>query len=476
MKRYFTTAIIMLSLLFASCSMENQYDLDAGRDSIDIGYARAVSPETVFTYSGKTVRVKVYSRDVSEAKNHPVFKYSDLINRAINYKNANPSANVYIRFAIYKIGENSYVGFNPSHSASYGYVKGFDHGGANSEKLIYSIVKAAYNQVYIDFVFHKDNSGDTLAYLNGFMNNPCHTDSSKKVSDYLRVRKIGWGNESFQQMHSKFMTVSHYASDSGSLIANTVYATTTNIDDHDNNGIPIGKDWVQSGILINSHSELKASFDNYFNIIYNNYNNQTNFHSAVRTAHAGNSLNYDDYHFSSYFFPIPLSPAGNYTYIPETGDGSPSNGNAWDVNFNPIAKYVEMMAATSGNRYFKTNTYHLKMDNFGKKLYDRLYQIYNAGDGGLKHYRLVVNTNSYEHVYPLSLFNNIGIIKEPKLTHAKDTTFALSSLSQYYSVTGSANLKLDAHFSKANNNIVVKEYTTEHPVYNAYKSIYEYQY
>lgn len=442
----------------------------------DVATASVSSPVT-FDYNGKSVRVKVYSRDVGEAKDHPVFKYGDLINRAIAYKTSHPATDVQIRFAMYKIGLDSYVGFDPN-DPSYGYVKGYDHGAAHSEKLAYSIVKAAAHQVHVDFVYQKDAdpAQSVYDYIDGFMDDPTAGDPNEQVGDYLNIRKVVWGSAAFQQMHSKFMTVSHYADDSGQLVADTVYTTTGNVDDHDSSGIPTGKDWVQSGMLINGHPELMESFDHYFSLIFAHADDQSDFQSAVRAAHAAGTLNYDDAHFSSYFFPIPVVPEGNYTYVPETGDGDPSNGNAWDPSFNPVAKYVDKMASAPGDRYFKANVYHLKTDNFGHKLYDELAGIYSSPSPGLKHFRLVVKTNSYDDVFATSNFNNIGIVKFPRLTHAKDYLFALSGLSEYYTVTGSTNLKLDEFASKANASVVVKEFTTDHPVYNAYKAVYEYQY
>lgn len=434
----------------------------------------AVSPETLFTYGGKTVRVKAYSRDVGDTKNSPIFKYGDLINRAIAYKLAHATTEVQVKFVMYKFSPQAYVGFDPAHT-SYGYVKGDDFGGDHSEKLMYSIVKAALNQVAIDFVFQSDASATVLTYLNGFMETPCATDPSKKVKDYLRVRKVSWGTEAHQQMHAKYMTVSHYAGDDTDVL-HTIFCTTGNVDEHNTTGIPVAKDWVQSGMLVNNHAALMASYNIYFDLIFNHYNSQAAFHTAVRAQHANNALNYDDLHFSSYFTPIPSSPQGNYSYVPETGDGDPANGNAWDINFNPVAKYVTQMASLTGDRYFKANVYHLKTDNFGKKLYNELSAIYNSSSPGLKHFRWVVRTNSYESVFPLSNFNNIGIITQPAATHAKDILFAFSGSSAYYTITGSTNLKLDEHVSKANSSIVVKEFTTVHPVYNAYKDIYNYQY
>lgn len=84
--------------------------------------------------------------------------------------------------------------------------------------------------------------------------------------------------------------------------------------------------------------------------------------------------------------------------------------------------------------------------------------------------------NSYQTTRPLGIFNNIGIMKFEKPTHAKNLTFAFSGISTYYTLTGSTNLKLDENASKANSTLVVKEYTTAHPVYNAYKDIFEFQF
>lgn len=491
MKKFLIYPALLMALITGSCKDNNELKetslaTKTGESNLVISAGQykeaaqklggtsvaAVSTESSFDYDGRSVRVKAYSRNVGETKNSPIFKYGDLLNRAIAYKNAHPQTAVKVKFAMYKIGFNSYVGFNPQ-DASYGYVKGTDHGGESSEKLIYSMVKAALNQVQVDFVYQFDVSESVYNYINGFMEDPCTTDPSKKVKDYLKIRKVSWGTEAYQQMHAKYMTVSHYTGDTGDLF-NTVYSTTGNVDDHGSTGIPTSKDWVQSGILINGHAELMESFNKYFDLIYANNTNQANFHSAVRAQHSSNSLNYDDLHFSSYFTPIPLSPAGNY--VGGQADSAAVQGNAWDTSFNPVAKYVAQMATVSGDRYLKVNMYHLKMDNFGQKFFNELQNIYNSPASGLKHFRFLAKENSYQSTRPLSVFNNIGIMRYVKPTHAKNLMFAFSGISSYYTLTGSTNLKLDENVSKANSTIVVKEYTTAHPVYNAFKDIFEYQF
>lgn len=418
----------------------------------------AVSDTITFAYDGKNVRVKIYSYNNGDGKDHPVFKYADLLNRAIKYKRAYPATAVRVKFAMYKMGYKAYVGFDPSHS-SYGWVKGYDHGGSASEKLAWSIVKAAKNRVHVDFVYHEDYSTSVSGYINGFMDDPTYSDSSKQVRDFLRMKRVAWGSTAAQQMHAKFMTVSHYMGDTGAVFRDTTYITTTNINDHDDNGKSLPTDLVNSGVMISRHSELAASHNRYFNLIYQHAEDQSAFHSAVRAVHAAGALNYHDRHFSSYFTPIPLG-----------------NSDGWDPQFNPVAKHVEEMAGVSGNRYFKANVYHLKTDSFGQRLYYEMRAIYDSSSSGEKHFRWVVRKNSNEANFSLNRFNEIGIIKHPRLTHAKNVQFALSGVTRYYVVTGSTNLKQDAYVSKANASVVIKEYTTAHPVYNEYKLIYQYEY
>ncbi|GIG70030.1 hypothetical protein Pen01_63250 [Phytomonospora endophytica] len=451
------------------------------------GTAQAtVSASIPFTYDGKDVRVKIYSRDVGDTTNSPVFKYGDLLNRAIRYKDANPSTEVTVRFAMYTMAHDVYIGFNPDDPASYGRVEDNDFGGTNSEKLSYSLVKAAMHKVKVDFVYQKDapdemppKSGNktntVLNYVTGLLDDPCTGDANCQVGDYLRIRKVTWGDASEKQMHAKYMTVSHYLGDSGAAVLGTTYTTTTNVDQHNSVGVPDGPiepdvvgnsddhNWVQSGTLVNGHPELMRAYDGYFGKIYDNATNQAAFHTAVRAAHAAGRLNYDDKHFSAYFFPIP-----------ETTD-------AWNTTFNPIAKYVDQMAKVSGDRYLKVNMYHLKTDDFGERLYQELKKIYDSPDTALKHFRFIVKTNTGNEELSLqSTYGEIGKLKYyeadhgVKKTHTKNTMFAFSGPHEYYSITGSTNLKYDENTSKANSSLVIKEFTTDHPVYNEYKKIYEY--
>ncbi len=470
--------------------------------------------------------VKIYSRDVSDIENHVVFKYGDLINRAISYKENHPNTNVNIKFAIYKIGDKSYVVFDPNHP-KYGSVYGNDEAGASSEKLIFSLVKAARRKVNIDFLYHKDNldnsnsckadrSDNVLNYLTTRIEPSDSTDidipgNRELVSDYLTVTRVDWEYSAHEQMHSKFMTVSHY--DDGSTGKhNTVYVSTSNVDDHIGS-IPDGKDWVHSGALVNSNQGLFNAHNNYFDIIKGNHTSHASFVSAVRNQHATNNLNYDDGNFCAYFFPIPNSPSGNYT--PELTDWDSSNANGWDTQYNPFAKYADSLSVSRhGGRYIKGNIYHMKWDNFNKAFRNKLEDEYvNRNTSHTTSFKFLVSTNSNADndtsnntTIPgkcKSIKDNYGdgilklkngfsganatirnqnndVVDLDKAsgvkTHSKDMIFAFSQHSRYVSITGSTNFKLDAVTSKANHSLVIREFTTLHPVYNEFKKIFEYQY
>ncbi|MEV0643682.1 hypothetical protein AB0I28_00325 [Phytomonospora sp. NPDC050363] len=443
-----------------------------GATGVSVGVAGTaqaeVSAPIPFDYEGKNVRVKIYSRDVGDAENSPVFKFGDLLNRAVRYKTANPAADVRVTFAMYTMSSDVYIGVVPG-TASYGHVRDSDWDPDNTEKLTYSMVKAAQHKIDVDFAYQKDaykpggQDGEVLRYLESHMDDACVGDGACQVRDHLSARKVTWGDESPQQMHAKYMTVNHYLGDDGGDITDTTYVSTANVDDHSSTGVPVGHDWVQSGTLVNGHPGLLAAYNGYFGKIYDNAYDQAAFHTAVREAHGRGELNFDDAHFSAYFFPIPTDAA----------DG-------WDIAFNPVAKYVDLMRETGGDRYLKVNVYHLKGDAFGKRLHAELKAIHDAPDPGLEHFRFVVYRNSAEKTWSVvKNFGQLGTVyygedTAVKNTHAKNTQFAFSGAGEYYCVTGSTNLKLDENASKANSSLVIKEFTVDHPVYDEFKKIYEY--
>lgn len=488
--KLFSVLAMATALTMASCKKDNAQqagDQPATKDEetniiIPSGRyasenkAAAANQRVSSTITLGTTSLKVYAYDPQgDAQDHVAFKYSDLLNRAATYKTEHPTETVEVKFSMYKLERDVYVGFDPSDDATYGYVKNTDFAGDSSEKLIWSVIKAAKNKVNVKLVFHNPTSDDISAYINGYLNDYCYGSTTEKVSDYLQYhRMVNWeapvgGVDTLVQQHNKFMLVNKYAT-----YTNALYLTSNNIDLHTSTGRPIAaKDWTQCGTLLWNNAGLYTAYSRYFDKIFDNYNNVENFWAAVRTGgtynHANGNLNYTDGTFSAYFYPIPLTATN--------GNMNDSTHDAWVPAFCPVASITnEMILATGQARYVKMNMYNLKTsDPFGDKLIDRLHDLKNSGTN--TDIKCHINEDTYDPdgsdltaalSFADELIHNVA-------THCKNYTYAFSTggTLKYYTITGSTNAKKSEYCFKANSDLVIKETSSTHPVYDEFKTIFE---
>lgn len=423
-----------------------------------------------------TTSVKVYSYDPEgTAEDHVTFKYADLLNRAASYKVENPSETVEVKFSMYKFEKDVYVGFNPSATATYGFVKNTDFAGDDSEKLIWSVIKAAKNKVHVKLVFHNPTSDNISAYIDDYLNDYCYGSTTERVSDYLQYhRVVNWeaplsGQDTLVQQHNKFMLVNKYAS-----YTNALYVTTNNIDLHTSSGRPITtKDWTQSGTLVWNNAGLYQAYSRYFDKVFDNYDDVQDFWDAVRTGgtynHANGNLNYSDGVFSAYFYPIPLTSTN--------GNMNDSTHNGWVPEFNPVAAITnEMILATGQARYVKMNMYNLKTsDPFGDYLINRLQALKNSGSNTDIKCHIHLDTYDPDGSDLTAAFSFADSFVYGVSTHCKNYTYAFSTggTLKYYAITGSTNAKKSEYCFKANNDLVIKETSSSHPVYDEFKAVFE---
>ena len=421
------------NIVISDTDYENSdtFDRIAKNNSLSEPYSLVVN--------GQDIKVKIYSFKPYDSLNTVTFKYCDLINRAIAYKEKNPELEVQIKFAIYKIERDLYIGFNPKHD-SYGKVRGYDHGEENSEKLILSLIKAAKLKIHTRLIYH--NPADDLGivdYLQVYMDDLCFESVSEYVRDYFSYKKISWiEGTTYGQQHNKFLLINYHSGNVADY-SNSVYISTANVDPHNNYGRPTGREWVQSGILISGNSGLYAAYEHYFEKFWNNNTNRSAFWNAVRYEgeynHQSESLNYTDDVFSAYFFPIPI------TFYE----------SSWDTIYNPVAKLINGIKNREYESNLKINMYHLKTDTFGLRLYNELKMINN------------INIESAIHKDSKNgaknLFIQFGELYWAAPTHAKNYTISenIPGSKVYYSITGSTNAKWDAYCSKSNNQLVIKE-------------------
>ena len=168
----------------------------------------------------QNVKVEVYSRNTHDRDGHPVFAVSELVNKSINYKKLHPEEEVTIDYAIYRMETDTACYYNPE-SKKYGKMTSMSKlYTKNCERVAYSFIKAAKNGIKVRLIYHRDKditARTTYDWFMKYMDESCFFDKTKKVSDFMEVRKAEWNlnNLGTEQMHSKQLLVSEYVDRDG---------------------------------------------------------------------------------------------------------------------------------------------------------------------------------------------------------------------------------------------------------------------
>jgi hypothetical protein len=389
---------------------------------------------------------------------HVIAKYSDLIQKAIAYKTAHSSETVEIRFTMYRMSYDVYMGFNPASSATYLGVSDTDFAGADSEKLLYSFCKAAQAGVIVKLILHKE--GESAIPLSTITN---YLDSNGGAN--LSYKIVGWGDGSNDQMHNKFLLVSKTRSGSTDYHS-IVYTTSANVDDWQAYGPISGKNWQQTGVLLYQNSGVYNAYKKYFDDAlwpHAEDTSATAFRATMASLHsAPGGLNYpeDADGISAYFYPV-------------------SAGNLWSPSYNPVANVFDIINNASGVTapFVKMNQaflrfHHASWTEFGEILMDEIDTMavrhsIDLSDTSVANVRFVTMDDDDDGNDFSPIASNRLSLDQP--THSKNFTFALtrSGTPHYYSIGGSTNAKYNDFVLKANNMIVI------HEVGSANKEIYQ---
>ena len=463
-----------------------------------------------FSYKeGSAVTVKIYQRQMDEYPCKPLFKYVDVMNQALRYKKTHMNEDVEIRFAMYTLSLATYFHTDDS-DPDYGEMTSESIPG-KTENILEALVRLAKHQVKVNFVAQTNITKDVEPLLG----QPCITDSSKKVGDYLSFTYVRWGGESEQQMHAKFITASKVLDDSGAVHSNVVYLASSNIDALYDNFFKSTQERAQTGVLIEDCRGMYDAFNRYQGWIGQYFDNQKGFQEEVRAAHKAKSLNYSDKYFHTHFTPV-LSVIEDDPFSPDSYSPAGPKESAWDTENNMFAKYMEEMVHSGpGERLFYANVYHYKTawsDLFGWKLFKALRGLYfgrkydNSPDcytsdmqakdaEALKSKKLkpdkksplvtkwIIETSTSPQRFSgeSGFLKGLSIISGNKAlyykadhrykTHCKDVllSYMRDGERKYVVITGSTNLKRDGNANKANASIAILENEADHSIFDAYK-------
>ena len=311
-----------------------------------------------------------------------LFKYGELVDRATAYKRAISGTaddhNVTVDFAVYKLALYVWACVDPSLS-SYGTVAGHSSGcgskSAANTKLIYKMVQAAREGVFVRVIYHNPDGVKRSPYYDVIWDYLSNTVSS--LPDTFEVHRADWEKgDTSGQMHNKFMLVSHL----DKATSHATFVTTANVDYFGNdkyekrapssNPTFPKAGYAQSGILVSNETGLFDAYRRYFEIVWDhtlpasqvggvqacNGPERCRLHLYKDAMIANADINYvsPDGKVQAFFYPVP--------------------GQIWNASTNAVAKVTEQMRNDDVNpsRYLKIGMYHLKNGSFVTALADRL--------------------------------------------------------------------------------------------------------
>lgn len=416
---------------------------------------------TSYVTEDKEVQVEIFHRQSGDTLGHPMFVVGDTINKAINYKKQNLTEDVQVDFSIYRVNYNVACYYKPN-TLNYGEMTRLDTSYTNDcERITYSMIKAAKYGVKVNFLFHRCD-GKTLPYMQPFLDDPCYHDASKQVKDYLTIRKVEWplDNMGTYQMHSKQLLVNKYLDHDGTVRENGVWSSSANVDEHAAfSNLPISyKDWTNSGLLISGNEKLYDVSKRFFDLTFENYKDRDVFFEETQKLKNDGLLSYSDEKLDMFFTPL------DHTY-----------SDAWDLEDNPVAKYMERLKTCTGQIKFFANMYNFSAsDAYSKRIVTTAYEAFsnNTNEGNELGITMDRSWTKEDEYYKL-ITSIGGDVKLDRKTHSKDYIFYFGDTDEYVVITGTANAHLGEMFWKSNQVYVFKEQGEKHPIYDEYVKIFE---
>ena len=248
-----------------------------------------------YEIDGEIVMADAYYRSKNEALNDPNAGLGILLYQSIQYKIANPDAEMRICFTSYRTSPTAAVCVLPE-SRYYGYMRSLygesnDYDENGFVRIIFMLVEAAKMGIDVTVVgqlnsyavkqyndkgeLEKVSEASYKSYLNNSKKLDCYEKyaKGKKVSDFLTFREVKWtlsDKGGTDMMHLKSFATSHYLDTNGVAHENAVFFSSANMDAIDYKGCN-GNNGSQSGVTITGHYEIFNATVNYIDLMAEYY-------------------------------------------------------------------------------------------------------------------------------------------------------------------------------------------------------------
>ena len=442
---------------------------------------------TYANINGKTVTAEAFYRVKNEGLNDPNNGMGLLIYQCIQYKRAHPEEDVKITFSSYRTSAAAAVCVLPE-SKYYGYMRSLyttnydEHGFV---RISFMLTEAARMGIEVTLVNQLNSynvkqynpstkslkSRSVLSYYTYFtkaLETKCYDKyaKGKEVSDFMNFVKVGWKVEdkTVDMQHLKSCTVSHYLATDGTEHTSAVFFGSANLDENSYIGAN-GNNGSQSGVIVSDHDDLYRVTYNYTQLMakykgleqmfeLRKIMNERNMEQyALITAGRENEIPKDeqilylgsetDSVFEMYFTPFGGS------------------GDTWEPQYNPISKYADKMAASTGYVEFTWNEFGYGNCVLGHTLSDKLETAFANNPDPRNKYSIRVDDFDSIGIKNLKLGTEIGYrsISNGTSIHSKDLLMSYEENGTRHNVCllTSCNFYIAAFNYRTNSMLVIHE-------------------
>lgn len=440
---------------------------------------------TYANINGKTVTAEAFYRLKGDSLCDPNAGMGLLIYQCILYKLAHPDEDVEIAFSTYRTSVTASVCVLPQ-SRYYGYMRSLyttnydEHGFV---RISYMLTEAARMGIKVTLVnqlpsYHvRQYNPETgklanrtqinySTYFKRALETACYNKYApgKKVSDYMDFVTVDWLDQTLNMQHVKTCTVSHYLATDGSEHTSGVYFTTSNLDENDYMGCN-GNSYSQTGVILSDHDEIYRVTMNYYRLMRQHSGqdqiqefrkrilDMTEDQIALIRSGRGNEIPADQ---QIIYLGTETDPVFELYFTPLA-----TGVDAWDVENNPICKYVDKLHRSTDYIEFAWNEYAFEKNYMGLTIGKMLEQAFCDNPYSNNKISVKVTDLDVARIKALKLGTDIGYrsIKAGKYMHAKDFLMSYVENGERHNVSimTSCNFVTYAFHYRTNSILVINE-------------------
>ena len=443
--------------------------------------------------NGHDVTADTFVNHSWEAANNPSFGEGMLIYQAMLYKKAHPEEDVSIELSTFHFCTETALCINRD-SRYFGYMinlVGKEYDDKGFVRIPWLLTAAASMGIKVTIIGQIEGypymSNDDLRFIPYYedkLDRPCDPAyaAGKHIRDFMNFQFAYWtsygDDAASDMMHTKVCSISDYIDKDGIEHHNSLWASCTNLDGINANGVN-GNSGMQTALIVSDHEGLYRAASNYLRLL-SKYCGQEDVYE-FRTLASSMAKRQIDLIIDGREDEIPLDE--RIVYLGTGNDDvfelyfAPFGGGAgvWDEKYNPYCKYLRALNNSEDYIWLIWNNPKFK-DNFALRttMTDIISEAYHKNKDANNKLYVCLPSFSYADYDDLEVGKDIGYKSINKYSqgsvHSKDLqmSFSENGKREYVSLLNSINIHQGSMSYQSNFVLVVKEenYTEDSVFFN----------